>query len=137
MILIDTGAVYALSDKNDINHERASQFYKSVAGKKEFVILSPILVESWLLLEARLGNHVAQRFLQSIKDGVFVFREITLDEISRALEIEKKYDTVEFGFIDAVCFAFAENKKIREVFSFDQHFSIYRPSHTKYFIVYP
>jgi predicted nucleic acid-binding protein len=137
VILVDTGAIYALVDSNDVNHQKARDYYQSIAGREEMVILSPILTESWFLVESRLGPHVANRLIQSILSGIFSFREIGLGELSRALEIERKYKTANFGLIDAICFAFAENNGIKRDFTFDKHFSIYRPEHVKQFIIHP
>jgi predicted nucleic acid-binding protein len=55
MILVDTGALYALTDKNDKNHRQAKKFYSSIVGQEILAISLPVLTESWLLLEARLG----------------------------------------------------------------------------------
>ncbi len=137
MILIDTGAIYAILDKNDANHKRAVDLYRSVAGKEELVLLSLVLVETWFLLDSRLGSYVASRFISSVNEGIFSFHEISLDDISRAIEIEKRYKRAKFGLIDSVCFAFAERKNIREIFTFDNHFSIYKPNHVKQFNIYP
>lgn len=137
MILVDTGAIYALIDRSDVNHQKARDYYQSIAGKEEMVLLSPIFTESWFLIESRLGSSVARHFVQSVLNGVFAFREIGLDDISRALEIERKYETAHFGLIDAICFAFAENNGIKRAFTFDKHFSIYQPRHVTSFIIHP
>lgn len=137
MILVDTGAVYAILDKSDANHAQSRDFYRSVAGKKELVIISPVLIESILLLDARLGTGITRRFIESIIKGVFSFQEIGLEEILRAAEIDRKYESAKFGLIDALCFAFAEAQRIKDIFTFDKHFTIYRPSHIRGFNIHP
>jgi predicted nucleic acid-binding protein len=61
MILVDTGALYALADRNNKNHRQAKKFYGSIVGQEILAISLPVLTESWLLLEARLGRSVANK----------------------------------------------------------------------------
>lgn len=51
MIFIDTGAFYALVDRNDKNHQRAKTFYQKIAGKEIIATSIAVLVETWLLCE--------------------------------------------------------------------------------------
>ena len=89
----------------------------------------PILTESWLLIEARLGYHLANRFWQSALEGVFDLLELEIDDLKRALEIENKYQKARFGMVDSTCFVLCEKYKIRKVFTYDRRdFSIYRPT---------
>jgi predicted nucleic acid-binding protein len=137
MILVDTGAIYAILDKGDTNHVKARQTFRTVAGKEELVVISPVLVESILLLDARLGSHIARRFIEAIVKGIFSYHDVHLEEISRAVEIDKKYKSAKFGLIDALCFAFAEKQNIRDIFTFDKHFRIYKPAHISSFNILP
>jgi hypothetical protein len=120
--------LYALADKNDINHSSARQFYEQVAGKESLALSLPILTESWLLVEARLGYHFAGRLWKSVSDGVFELLEIDSGDLGKALEIENKYSQAGFGIVDATCFALCEKHRIRKVFTYDRRdFSIYKP----------
>ena len=82
MILVDTGALYALVDKNDSHHPDAKKFYQENAGKVVWAISQTILTESWLLLEARLGNYFATKVWESVCDGVFELLEIDTREMT-------------------------------------------------------
>lgn len=128
MILVDTGAFYALIDRNDINHRTAREFYKSVAGKKMLCISLPVLTEAWLLIEARLGAHFANRLLKAVCDGAFEILPLGTEELQMALAIDGEYADAGFGFVDSTCFALCERYRISQVFTYDKkHFSIYRP----------
>lgn len=132
MILIDTGAIYALTDKNDANHIGARRFYETVIGKETLSISLPILTEVWLLIDARLGPYFANRLWQSITEGVFEILDLNKSDIHKALEIERRYEKAGFGFVDSTCFALCERYKIRKVFTYDRkHFVIYKPSFSK------
>lgn len=138
MILVDTGALYALIDKNDLNHNNARRFYEGVAGKESLVISLPVLTEAWLLIEARLGRYFANKLWQAAIEGVFEILELEREDLKVAFEIEKRYEKAGFGFVDAICFALCEKHKIREIFTYDKkHFGIYKPSFSKSLDIIP
>ncbi len=129
MILVDTGALYALVDQNDIHHSEAKRFYKKVAGKETLCISLPILTETWLLIEARLGRYSANKLWTSVSKGAFEILKLEMDDLENALKIENKYYEADFGFVDSTCFALCEKHKISRVFTYDRkHFAIYKPS---------
>jgi predicted nucleic acid-binding protein len=120
--------LYALIDSNDINHSNAKEFYEGVVGKESLALSLPVLTEAWLLIEARLGEHLANSLWQSVSEGVFELLELDLNDLSRAREIDRRYSKARFGLVDATCFALCEKHKIRKVFTYDRRdFSIYRP----------
>ena len=131
MILIDTGAFYALIDKNDINHDSAKRFYKGIIAKETLCTSLPVLTESWMLVDARLGSYCANKLWLSASKGIFEILDIEREDLENALEIENKYDKSGFGFVDSTCFALCEKNGIKKVFTFDRkHFGIYSPGFT-------
>jgi predicted nucleic acid-binding protein len=138
VILVDTGALYALIDKNDINHPDARRFYEGVAGSESLAVSLPILTEAWLLVDARLGGYFANKLWQAALSDVFDILEIEGEDLKVALGIEKRYEKTGFGFVDATCFALCEKYKIRKVFTYDRkHFGIYKPSFSKSLDIVP
>ncbi|MGQ9711576.1 MAG: type II toxin-antitoxin system VapC family toxin [Desulfotomaculales bacterium] len=128
---MDTGAFYALIDRNDVNHGRAREFYQNVAGQEVLCTSLPVVAEAWLLIDARLGSYFAHRFWKAVGDGAFEILPLEREDLQVALEIESRYSDTGFGFVDATCFALCEKHKLRRVFTFDKkHFSIYRPQFT-------
>jgi len=85
MIFIDSGAIYAIFDKNDTNHKRASAYYKENIKKETFIITTPILIECWFLIESRLGNFFSQKFLDSVHSNIFLLKEINYADFENAL----------------------------------------------------
>lgn len=138
MILIDTGAFYALIDKNDKNHTEAKRFYKEIAGKEILCTSLPILTEAWLLIDARLESHFANKLWISASKGIFEILELGRDDLENALDIENKYHEAGFGFVDSTCFALCEKYKIHKVFTYDRkHFGIYKPSFSDFLELLP
>lgn len=131
MILLDTGAFYALIDRNDFNHKQAKEFYQGVADRETLCTSLPVFTEAWLLIDARLGSFIADRLWQALCDGVFEILPIERGDLQFALQIQSKYTDVGFGLVDATCFALCEKHQIRRVFTYDRkHFSIYKPQFT-------
>lgn len=129
MILIDTGAFYALIDKNDSNHAEARRFYERIVGKEVLCTSLPILTDAWLLIEARLGSYFANKLWASASKEIFEILELEGGDLESALEIENKYHEAGFGFVDSTCFALCEKYKIHKVFTYDRkHFRIYKPN---------
>ncbi|MCR4420540.1 MAG: PIN domain-containing protein [Clostridia bacterium] len=129
MILVDTGALYALIDRNDVNHAQAAQFYRRTAGREVLGIGLPVLTEAYLLLEARLGGYYADRLWSAVAEGVFEVLPLEREDLLVALDIQGKYQDAGFGFVDATCFALCERYRLRRVFTYDRkHFALYRPA---------
>jgi predicted nucleic acid-binding protein len=132
MIFIDSGAIYAIFDKNDTNHKCAAAYYKENIKEETFII------ECWFLIESRLGAFFSQKFLDAVHSNIFVLREISYVDFENALTINKKYDTAGFGLVDSLSFAFIERNKINKIFTFDRkHFSIYMPDNLKEMTLVP
>lgn len=126
MIMVDTGAWYAVCDASDTNHQRAKAFYEKVAGVIPLVTTDAILAETWTLLAARLGRPAAITFWETLRAaGVPI---ITLEEadIEVAWQIINAFPDQTFSFTDATTFAAMERLGIEQVFTFDRHFFVYR-----------
>ncbi len=139
MIMVDTGAWYAICDASDRNHGRAKEFYEQVAGTIPLVTTDIILAETWTLLVARLGRPAAITFWQTIREaGIYV---VTLEEadIEAAWHILNAFPDQTFSFTDCTTFAAMERLRIERVFTFDSHFAIYRygPGRKKAFVCKP
>jgi predicted nucleic acid-binding protein len=138
MIFVDSGAFYALIDKNDRNHPAAKAFYYKVIEGEILATSLLVITETWLLINARLGSYFANRFIESVAKGLFSLLDLTLTDIKRALEIEYRYKEARFGFIDSSTFALLERHKIKRVFTFDRrHFALYRPTFVSHLEIAP
>ena len=138
MIFTDSGAIYAIFDKKDINHDKASAYFENNIKKDSFIIITPVLVECWFLIDSRLGNFYSRKFLDSIYSNIFNLKEINYIDFINALNIDKKYKDTEFGLVDNLSFSFIDRNKITTVFTFDRkHFGIYKPQNLKYLNLVP
>ncbi|BCB96064.1 DNA-binding protein [Dissulfurispira thermophila] len=120
-LFVDTGAWYALVDKNDPDHKEALSFIKN--NKIPLLTTNFIFDETITLLRSRLGWSVAKEFGQRLKDSRFVSLISVEDEDEeKAWEIFLKYKDKDFSYTDCTSFAVMKRLKIDFAFTFDSHF---------------
>lgn len=69
-IFVDTSAVYVLTDEDDSLYQKATGFYTSLKLKVQLIISDFVLLESWSIINSRVGRRTALKF--------YVFYEISL-----------------------------------------------------------
>ena len=120
-LFVDTGAWYALVDKNDPDHKEAAFFMKD--NKLPLLTTNFVFDETVTLLRNRLGWGVAGEFGQRLKDSRFVSLIAVKDEDEeKAWEIFLRYKDKDFSYTDCASFAVMERLKIDTAFTFDSHF---------------
>jgi predicted nucleic acid-binding protein len=135
-ILVDTGPLYAMADRDDDWHPRVVQFLKR--SRDDLVVPVVVLPEAAYLLAAHLGAKAEQKLVQSIVNGEMALEELTLQDLRRALDILDRYSTARLGFVDAAVVATAERLRISRILTTDRRdFSIVRPRHCRRFELLP
>lgn len=125
-IFVDTGAWYALKNKNDPNHLAAYRFFEILPAAGMVCYTSDYVIdEAITLTRARLKDHhvaatLAEELLSEQAARVIYVAPLYLP---RALEIYKKYSDQSFSFTDCTSFAIMESLNIKEALAFDHHFS--------------
>jgi uncharacterized protein len=121
-ILIDAGPIIALFDRDDKYHEKMKNFIK--AGKYKFYTTSAIITEVSHMLAFNVNVQID--FLEWImKEGV-ILQEIKQNDISRIIELTKKYKDRPMDFADATLVILAEKTGIKKIISIDSDFDIHR-----------
>lgn len=122
-LFVDTGAWYALVDKNDPDHKKAWYFLTN--NKIPLLTTNFIFDETITLLRSRVGWNAAKEFGERLKKSAFASIVCVGDEDEdRAWEIFLKYKDKDFSYTDCTSFAVMERLKIDTGFSFDSHFQI-------------
>ena len=135
-ILVDTGPLYALADRDDNWHHRTVRFLE--LSRDELIVPVTVLPEAAYLLAAHLGAQAEQRLVRSIIDGEMEVEELTIPDLRRSLELMRRYEDAEVGFVDATVVAIAERLKLRRILTTDRRdFSLVRPRHCKEFELLP
>ena len=135
-VLVDTGPLYALADKNDSWHARVVSFVESVAPR--LIVPMTVLPEACYLIAKFLGSEAEIELADSVRRGEVAVESLTKPDWSRTVEVMRKYSDVELGFVDASLVALAERLRIREILTVDRrHFSLVRPRHCRSFTLHP
>ncbi|MCD6255721.1 MAG: PIN domain-containing protein [Deltaproteobacteria bacterium] len=135
-ILVDTGILYAMADRDDAWHKRATDFLTNNTD----ILIVPITVipEAAYLINTYLGVEAEQKFLISIAKGELKYENLTPGDIERSIKLIESYSDANIGFVDASVVAVAERLKICRILTTDRRdFSIIRPSHCDYFTLLP
>lgn len=128
MILVDTGAFYALADRNDVNHLSAV----ACLGRLDEPLATHglVLAEAWYLLESRLGRAAARRLTEQVTKKRVELLAVEPSDLAAALAIEERYSDLALGLTDAVSLALCNRERVKRVFTFDRKdFGSFRPAH--------
>lgn len=121
-VLIDTGPLIALFDRDDKYHTSIVEFIKNTNYR--FISTTAVLTETMYMLD--FNTAVQLNFLEWImKEGVII-HEIKQSNIKRIIDLTKKYSDRPMDFADATLVIAAEERGIRQIISIDSDFNIYR-----------
>ncbi|PCJ50489.1 MAG: pilus assembly protein [Gammaproteobacteria bacterium] len=128
-ILIDSGPIIALFNKDDKYHLASVAFIKK--NKHELVTTLATITEVTHLLDF---SRVAQsNFLEWLRLGAVNIVNITIHDIERIKSLMDKYSDLPMDFADACLVYLGEKLDIDEVATIDRDFDIYRKSNKRPF----
>lgn len=128
-IVIDSGPLIALFDKDDNYHKKAVNFIKKF--KCELITNYAVITEVTHLLD--FSVRVQCDFIRWVIDGGLTISDIVNEDLSRILELTLKYSDLPMDFADASLVVLCERLKIKEIASVDKDFGIYRTRDKKGF----
>jgi len=106
VIVVDTGAVVALLDRDDRHHRvLRGAFEEDPDG---WVLPWAILPEVDHIASWRLGLEVARAFREDLASGAFAVEWGGGEDLVRALELDRQYADLALGLVDGVVMAMAE-----------------------------
>lgn len=133
-VLVDTGTLYALLDRDDPHHAAARRLFEHEQGP--FLVPAVILPEVCYLAHKYLGPAVEIGFLDGLLKGEFPLEWGGPEDLRRGVEILRARP--EFGMVDAVVMAVAERLRIRQIATLDhRHFGHFKPKHCAAFELLP
>jgi uncharacterized protein len=124
-LFVDTSAFYALLDADDANHGKsASAWRKMMASDQSVATTNYVLVETFALIQSRLGLKAVREFQQDVVpvlDVEFVTLETHRLGISALLAASRRG----LSLVDCVSFEVMRELGMKSVFAFDGHFQEY------------
>jgi predicted nucleic acid-binding protein len=133
-LLVDTGVLYALADRDDAWHVRARRFLQ--ATKELLLVPVTVLPEVCYLLQARLGPVAERRFVEAVASGELTLEGLAESDTKRAVGLLERYP--DLGFVDVSIVAMAERLRLTTIATTDRrHFGAVRPKHVASFRLVP
>ncbi len=124
-MFVDTSAWFALGDRKDQYHDRATAFLRNLKFEPVLLLTTDYVVDETLtLLRFKVSHREALAFLRLFKRGSQITREqVNSEHLRRAEEVFSRYRDKRWSFTDCVSFAFMEEKGLQEAFAFGANFS--------------
>ncbi len=124
-VFVDTRGFKAVIDSEDEFHSQAVKIWQELKDKQaELVTSNYILDETFTLLRAKCGLESAIMFKKVLVESqktLTIYRVTVADEADAWNWFIKKWSKL--SFTDCVSFAMMERLNIKEVVSFDNHFT--------------
>ncbi len=122
MIFVDTSALYAVLDRDDDCHPRASDTWiQLLRAQQTLVTHNYVLIEICALAQSRLGVP-ALRAVQEDILPVLQVQWITEARHYAAVQMALAADRKKLSVVDCASFLVMREERILEVFAFDKHF---------------
>lgn len=130
--IIDTSAIISLVDRSCEHHHEISDIIKKTDLR--LIVPSPVIPEACYMLNKKFGSSIEIKFIEEIISVNLHIEIIKFLDLSRIVEILKKYNTLDIGYVDAAIVAIAERLKINRILTFDRkHFNSLIPLGFDYF----
>src|SRR5688572_9652513 len=113
MIVVDTGALITLIDRDDSNHEKLRAAFQR--NPEDWVLPWAILPEADHLVTTHLGNDAAQALRSDLAQGLFTVDWDGAADLERARELNQIHADLALGLVDAIVMATAERLGARAI----------------------
>ncbi len=135
-IVVDTGAIFALADRNDAWHRRCSRFVNDYAGR--LIVPCTVIPEACYLLNAYLGQPAETAFVESLLRKELSIDPFQSEDLDRCNEILRRYNDLNLGLVDASVVSTCEKRGILDILTTDRrHFSVIKSKQGKHFHLLP
>lgn len=121
-LFVDTSALYALMDRDDLNHASAIRFWNQIDPSEALLTHNYVLVETSALVQRRLGVDAMKLLVDELTlpiSTVFVDRAVHDAAVSGVLGAQLR----QLSLVDMVSFEVMRRAGIRAAFAFDEHFA--------------
>ena len=128
MLVLDTGPILALLDADDPDHARCLGMVETLA--EDLVVPATVLVELDYWVLKVLGHDVWQAFVDDVAEGAYRLAQLDELDLRRAAELERTYEDLDLGLVDASVIALCERLGETKVATLDRRdFAVVRPRH--------
>lgn len=122
MIYVDTSAFLAVLNADDDNHAAAKEVWvKILESQDDLVCNSYVLVETYALIQHRLGIAAARAFHENILP-ILEIKWLDAQTHREAANVMLTANRRDLSLVDCSSFVTMRQHGIRQVFTFDKHF---------------
>jgi len=123
-VLADSTPLYAITDDQDVYHERAVRELALLAQEQRPVVIAyPTLLEAYTLVLFNLGRNAAGKWLAQITPGIFV--NPVPEDYRQAIEQVYAMPDQAITLVDATLAAIARRLGL-QIWTYDFHFDVMR-----------
>lgn len=120
-IFVDTGAWYALLDRNDPDHARVTETFREYRGR--LLTSNFVFDEAVTLARYKLGYEVARELGHQLREQrVARLEQVTRKDEAAAWSIFERYDDKRFSFTDCTSFALVQRLGLALCLAIDSDF---------------
>jgi predicted nucleic acid-binding protein len=121
-LLVDTSALYALIDRDDLNHQSARTFWSGLSDEETPVTHNYVLVETCELVRRRLGIDAVQALVDDLLQPIStLIVDEQLHQTAVAAMIASRRRDV--SLVDRVSFEVMRRLGLTSAFAYDPHFA--------------
>ena len=125
MMLIDTGPLVGLIDDDDQHHALCAATLVTLPSEP-LLTTWPCFTEAMYLLEQAGGYRYQARLWDMYFEGKVILHQPTPAETARMATLMERYSDMPMDLADASLVATAESLALRQVFTVDRQFYVYR-----------
>jgi predicted nucleic acid-binding protein len=126
-VVADTGAIYALLDRDDAWHDRVRGWWEEYGGEAGVVLPVTTLPEICWLLSSRISPRAELAFVEAVAEGEFATEPLLEEDLARTADVVRTYADSALGFVDGSITAIAERLGTRRLLTTDRrHFGMLR-----------
>lgn len=135
-LILDTGPIVALLDAADPEHDRCVSMVAEVA--EDLVVPVAVLVEVDYWVLELYGPGPWEMLVEDIAGGAYRLHHLDEDGLVRAAELEREYESLDLGLVDASVMVACEQLGETKVATLDRRdFSVVRPRHCETLALLP
>ena len=125
MIIADTGFFFALGNRQDKFHQKATQYLQIV--EEPIITTYPVIIETSYLLAERCNQSIQFKFLEQFIQGRVNIFSLKIYNLERCLNLMKQYADLPMDLADASLVVVAEELDEARILTTDQRdFNVYR-----------
>ena len=119
---VDTSALFAVADRSETNHTRATtEWIELLRAGRPLITTNYVLLESYSLVQRRLGIQALAVLAEQIVPPLTVLW-LSAEDHAKALATVIAANRRHLSIVDCTSFAVMRELKIRRAFAFDEHF---------------